>query len=149
MRGSTKLILILVLMLGVLFSLATLTAGNHAIDTMASQANQQQTAVDIVLQSRQTPPAAPPAARNGWLGAGMLTLFLVVTGVVILFLFRGEKFIKQWRLMTRGQRRQPLQRTPYAPFGEYPQNVPTITNARRVPMIEDQSYEQDDFDHPY
>ena len=150
MRGSTKLILILVLLFGVLFSLAMLTSGNHAIDTIANHAEQQQTAVDIVLQSRQTAPAAPPAARNGWLGAGMLTLFLVVTGVIILFLFRGEKFIKQWRLMTKGQGRQPLQRTPYAPFGEYPQNVPTITNARRVQLLEDGQNEQNDYyNNPY
>lgn len=149
MSDSTKLILILVLVFGVLFSMALLTTGNHAIDTLASQANQQQTAVEIILESRQTPPAAPPAARNGWLGAGMLTMFLTVSGVIILFLIRGEMFIKQWRLMTKGKGRKSIQHTPYAPYSENPQNVPTITNARRVPLLEDQSYEQDNFNHPY
>lgn len=148
MRGSTKLILILVLLFGVLFSLAMLTTGNHAIDTIASQANQQQTAVDIVLQSRQTAPAAPPAARNGWLGTMLLMLFLVVSGVAVALMWRGEKFIKAWRLLRKKQQ-QPLQHIPYAPYGEYPSNVPTITNARRVPLLEDQSYEQDDFNHSY
>lgn len=141
MKGSTKLILILVLMFGVLFSLALLTTGNHAIDTIANHAEQQQTALDIVLQSRQTAPAPAPSNNPVWLPVGIFALFLVVSGIAILALFRGEKFIKAWRLLKKKQQ-QSIGRVSYSPYADYPQDVPMIRNVRNVPMLRDGQNEQ-------
>ncbi len=110
---TAKLIIILILAFGTLFSLAVSVVGNHAIDTIAQAQAQPETATDIIMRSRSQPAVEPERRGNtGWLGAGLLALVLVVMGTAVFVMRGGTDLLKQWRL-ARKQQAQPGR--PYVP----------------------------------
>ena len=130
------IIVILLLGFGIIFSLVMTNVGNHAIDAWAEYATRPDTAVDIIMQSRQTAAATPTRTGAAWLGAGLLAFSLVIMGAVVLFMQNGAEFLKQWRLVKKGsggrQRWQPVPPVPHSPPLQL-QDVSKVPTARPLP----------------
>ena len=81
-----KTIIILALLCGIVLAVALAAVGNQAVDAIAQQAQQPESAAEIILQSRQTAPAAPPSSWSGLSAAGLLALLLVALGAGLLLM---------------------------------------------------------------
>lgn len=99
----------LILLVGaVLFVVALVNVGNHAVDVVANQANQPDSATDLIMRSRETAPVEP-GNRQGtiWLGAGLLALGVVISGGAVFLLRGGAEFLRQWRLVQKRPQHHP------------------------------------------
>ncbi len=124
MRTALFLILLL-LFLAVTIALSR--AAERAVDVYADMQTRPSSAVETVLQSRQTPPL-PNAARGGS-GVGWFAFALVIVGACVAVLRSGGEFLRQWRLLRRRQRpSHPPQVVPPAPQRQLPP-VSEVQNA--------------------
>ncbi len=130
----------LILLVGsVMFVVALINVGNHAVDAVAHQATQPDSATDLIMRSRETAPTEPANRRSSsWLGAGVLALGIVSIGATVFLLRGGTEFLRQWRLMhkasARPQRHSP-QPLPYYPT--WPE-LPPVPSARYLPEVDDE-----------
>ena len=130
----------LILLVGsVLFVVALINVGNHAVDVIAGQAIQPDSATDLIMRSRETAPIEPANRRSSsWLGAGILALGVVTIGATVFLVRGGTEFLRQWRLMhkssARPQRRSP-QPLPYYPT--WPE-LPAVPSTRYLPEVDDE-----------
>lgn len=109
----------LILLVGsVLFVVALINVGNHAVDVIASQVVQPDSATDLIMRSRETAPVES-ANRQGsaWLGAGLLALGVVVSGGLVFLLRGGAEFLRQWRLALKRPHHHPTAPR-WSPMGE-------------------------------
>lgn len=117
-----KPIFFLLLLFTLIVTIALSRAAIYAVDVYASIQTQPSSAVETVLQSRQTPPL-PNAAHDStvisWLALGLL---LVGTGIA--FLRSGGEFLRQWRLL---QRRQRPYRSPQVIPPTLPPQIPPVS----------------------
>jgi hypothetical protein len=137
MKVSEALLLFL-LLIGLACGVVTSQVGSHAVDVWAAQAQQPASATDTILQSRQTPPAAPENRSSAlWLGAGLLAIALVLLGSVLFTMRGGSELMRQWRLMQRrsAHRPPPVRYMPEATWSELP-------SARPVPALPEVDDEQ-------
>lgn len=132
----------LILLVGaVLFVVALVNVGNHAVDVVASQAVQPDSATDLIMQSRKTAAVEPAQSQNtGWWGAGLLAFGIVLIGGAV-FLFRGgAEFLRQWRLTLKpSARHQHRSRSPQAtPYYPTWPELPTTPSLRYLPEVDDE-----------
>lgn len=129
---------LLIILLFLALTIALSRAAERAVDAYTALEERPYSAVDVVLESRQTPPVSSPAERNQ---AGWLALGLVAVAAVIALLRTGSDFLRQMRLL---RRRQPLRQPRPSPTqpplpGEippvYPPSVPRIPPARPADNI--------------
>jgi len=122
----------LILLVGsVLFVVALINVGNHAVDVVAHQVSQPDSATDLIMRSRETAPVEPANSQSSsWLGAGLLALGVGVSGIMIFLLRGGAEFLRQWRLvLKRPQHQHPSPR--WSPLGEV-RVLPEWTDDMRV-----------------
>lgn len=92
--------LIVAIVLGI--SVAVGMVGSTAVDAYVELESQPESVADIIMRSRTTASAIPPERQSGMaLGAGFFAIVLFAIASVIAFLFYGERFAKQWRLLRR------------------------------------------------
>lgn len=126
-----KIIAFLIFIAVVALAVLGATAGQTAVNRYYDDKLQPNSAIDAVMRSRQTPPVAPEPV-NRW-GAMLLPIAaLLVAGFVIALLFYGERFAKQWRLLTKKKRPSAAPYLPQSPQPPYPdwRDVPTV---RQIP----------------
>jgi len=130
-------ILVLLVLGGLLLAavvLAISRSADHAVDAYVAIQAQPDSAAELALLSRQTPPIAVDHTRS-WAGAGLLALALVVVGAMVIVLRGGTDFLRQWRLVRR--RPAPLSSQPCTPTppplpGTIPYYAPPVDNLPRV-----------------
>lgn len=126
-----KIIIVLALLCGILFAVAIAVVGNHAVDAIAQQAGEPESAAEIILQSRQISPTALPITRSEFSTAGLLVLVLVAVGACLLFMRGTADLLKQWRLARKRPSRRSRQ-TPYVPTWVEPPSRPTVSQLPEV-----------------
>ena len=113
------MILLLLLVVGLVSSVAVSAVGNRALDVWGEQALQPPSATDLIMQSRQTPPASPDSHNRAMLiGAGLLALTMVLIGAAVFTMQGGTELLRQWRLA----RKRPYRHRQPSPY------IPHITN---------------------
>lgn len=125
--NAVKVIGVLVLLLGILVSLATAMVGNRVVDVIADQAAQPESATDLIMRSRQTAVSAPPDTTHPTLaGAGLFAITLLMMGGVVFVMQGGTDLLKQWRLTQKRPKKQsqPAYPIPYATWIETPKIPP-------------------------
>jgi hypothetical protein len=138
--NAIKVIVILALLCLIVLALALSVVGNHAVDALAEQARQPDSATDLIFRSRQLAPADPITRRqSGWLGAGLLALFLVLLGAMLFLMQGGSEFLRQWRLT----RKRPSSHTRRYPPDTHPNAVhwtelPHVPTVRYLPEVDDE-----------
>jgi len=132
-------ILVLLVLGGLLLAamvLAMSRSANHAVDAYVAIQAQPESAAELALRSRQTPPIAVDHTRT-WGGAGLLALALVVVAALVIVLRGGSDFLRQWRLVRRRPSAPPSSSPPYIPTpptlpGAAPYYAPPVDNLPRV-----------------
>lgn len=125
MRSAIILGIVLLFMA---MTIALSRAADHAVDAYAIAQAQPPSAVDTILQSRQTPPRVADSHTGG---AGMLALGLVLAAAVVLTLRSGGDFLRQWRLLQRGRRKRPSP----PPSISTPAPIPPVSSAPPAPPV--------------
>lgn len=129
-------ILLLLLFLCLALAVAVDRVGNHAVAVWAEHSQQPQSATNVILQSRQTPPVSPDNDnRTAWFGAGLLAVTLVLMGSALFTMRGGAELLRQWRL----SRKRPSRRSyhvPYLPENTLPE-LPPAPPARYLPEVDD------------
>lgn len=129
-------ILLLLLFLCLTLAVAVDRVGNQAVDVWAEQSQRPQSATNVILQSRQTPPVSPDNGnRTAWFGAGLLALTLVIMGSVLFAMRGGAELLRQWRLVRRRPSRR-ASHNPYLPENTWPE-LPPAPPVRYLPEVDD------------
>ena len=127
MKAVAVLILIGVISIAVLGFTAGQTAVNRYYDDQA----QPGSVVDAIMRSRQTPPVAPEPP-NRTVAVLFPLAMLTLVGITVGLLFYGERFMRQWRLMTKKKGR-PQTASPLPYYN--PQQLPEWREAPTVRQI--------------
>lgn len=122
-----KRILILVVGVPVLFIVVIWTVSLFAISQAAETAvvshyeiqNQAPSVHDRVMDLRQTPPETSEDRRGS--AVAWLMVFLAAAVFTVLFLMKGEAFLKQWRLFRKKTKQRP-----------FPGQVPQFQNQQQL-----------------
>lgn len=136
-----KAVGLILLVAAVLFVVTLVNVGNHAVDVVASQAVQPDSATDLIMRSRETVAVESASQRSSsWFGAGLLAFGVVLIGGVVFLLRGGAEFLRQWRLTLKPSARpqhrtRSPQTTPYYPT--WPE-LPTTPSPRYLPEVDDE-----------
>ena len=95
-------------------TLATTMIGKHAVDLLAEQSVQPNSATDVIMRSRNIVASNPQSSHaNNLLGAGLLAIPLILSGVVFFLIRGGTDLLRQLRLLKKKTTRRPRQQVPY------------------------------------
>jgi len=130
----------LILLVGaILFVVALVNVGNHAVDIVASQAIQPDSATDLIMRSRETSAVEPISQRrNGWWGAGLLAFGVVLIGGSVFLLRGGAEFLRQWRLMHKKSARPQLRSPQPLPYYPTWPELPVVPSTRYLSEVDDE-----------
>lgn len=134
-----KVFAVLVLIAVIAVAMMGMTAGNLAVDRYYDQQAQPAGVLDTVLASRQTPPVAPEPP-NRW---GIILVPIVVmlaAGIAIGLLFYGERFLKQWRMLTKKGKPRPASYLPVQTQAEWNQ-LSGVRPVTPLPAPQERSHE--------
>lgn len=125
---NTVLLLAALFVVALACGLSSQSAATHAIDTAAHVVSRQPSAAELILESRQTAPADNDG--RGWLGAGLLAIFLLIAIAAGTFYHFGGKWMTERRKLINAQKRTNR-------HSRQPQPVPTISppNVQQVPRM--------------
>ncbi|MCB8986919.1 MAG: hypothetical protein H6661_04125 [Ardenticatenaceae bacterium] len=136
MKIIAFLVFVIVLGLAVLGA----TAGQTAVNRYYDDKLQPDSAIDAVMASRQTPPVAPePSNRWGFIAG--LFIVLLLAGGLIAFLFYGERFLKQYRLLNKKHKPRPAPYLPYYQQTQQPQEWRDVPTVRQIPAPHEEDYD--------
>jgi len=135
-----KAVVILVCAAILVLAVLGITAGNTAVNRYYDQQAQPASALDAVLASRQTPPVAPELP-NRWGFIAGLFIVLLLAGGFIAFLFYGERFLKQYRLLTKKRKPRPAPYLPYHQPTPPSQEWRDVPPARQIPAPREDDYD--------
>lgn len=127
-----KTVAVLILIGVISIAIFGITAGQTAVNRYYDDQAAPGSVVDAIMRSRQTPPVAPePPNRTAAVLFPLAMLALV--GIAVGLLFYGERFMRQWRLMTKKKGR-PQAAAPL-PYYQNPQQLPEWQQAPTVRQI--------------
>jgi hypothetical protein len=91
------------------------------------------------MRSRQTPPVAPEPT-NRWAAVVFPLVALFVVGTVFGILYFGERFLKQWRILTKKNKPRAVAYLPAHPQSEWGQ-LPGVRPVTPLPAPQEHSNE--------
>jgi hypothetical protein len=134
-----KTVAILILIGVISIAVFGLTAGQTAVNRYYDDQAQPVSAVDTVMRSRQTPPVAPEPT-NRWAAVVFPLVALFVVGTVFGILYFGERFLKQWRILTKKNKPRAVAYLPAHPQSEWGQ-LPGVRPVTPLPAPQEHSNE--------